>query len=373
MADNKPKIDLKARLGKKTVSSPGGSIPPPVGIPKPSLPTTPSGIPAPPFAPAPSRPVPRVDASDPYSAIEASVAPVRAEPAAIKVEMSEEVLSAQRKGKGRIIALAVITAAIGGLVGFTVGGGTERAKGTRAAITGAGELAKEVEAANAKIEELADVLKAAKEKLAKNTYPEQEVSKLGAINIPFEGSNLAGKGIGRFKGEMISMLIDFASAAEKANDQKEKIQTVLSGSKKGLIEFLESQTKPQVRWSVVLTNGPSGPWAMMQLVPKPFPAKAEGNAKWPDEIKVKDGGKEVTIKRYSSGNPIANDPYFMPVDPTTQGQVCPSDVLVRLRRELIDMERVLRGDQTPGEEQVGLLESGQKLAEKLKELARSEI
>jgi hypothetical protein len=40
----------------------------------------------------------------------------------------------------------------------------------------------------------------------------------------------------------------------------------------------------------------------------------------------------------------------------------------------MDMERVLRGDQsTPGEEQMGLLESGQKLAEKLKELARTQI
>jgi hypothetical protein len=32
----KPKIDLKARLGKKTVAAPTGpAIPPPVGIPKP--------------------------------------------------------------------------------------------------------------------------------------------------------------------------------------------------------------------------------------------------------------------------------------------------------------------------------------------------
>jgi hypothetical protein len=365
MVDNKPKIDLKARLGKKTVSSPGGSIPPPVGIPKPG------GIPAPPFAPAaaPRGPA-RVDASDPYAAIEASAAPVRAEPTAIKVEISEDVIRAQRRGKGRILALAIVTAAVGGIVGFTVGGGVEKGKGTAAAIAGAGELAKDVETANAKIEELADVLKAAKEKLAKNAYPEQEVSKLGAINIPFEGTNLAGKGIGRFKGELISLLIDYASAAEKANDQKEKIQSVLSGSKKPLLEFLESNTKPQVRWSVVLSNGPSGPWAMMQPVPTPFLVKGDG-AKWPEEIKVKEGGKDVTLKRYTSGNPIANDPYFMPVDPTTQGMVCPSDVLIKLRRELIDMERVLRGDQTPGEEQMGLLESGQKLVEKLKELARS--
>ncbi len=46
-ANKKPKIDLKARLGKKTISSgAGASIPPPVGM-QPS-------IPAPPFGSRPS-------------------------------------------------------------------------------------------------------------------------------------------------------------------------------------------------------------------------------------------------------------------------------------------------------------------------------
>src|SRR5688500_19301758 len=87
--EKKPKIDLKARLGKKSVTGPSGgsgSIPPPVGIPKPA------GIPAPPFGGgAKARPAAKIDASDPYAAIEAQAAPVRAEPAAIKIEMSDEV------------------------------------------------------------------------------------------------------------------------------------------------------------------------------------------------------------------------------------------------------------------------------------------
>src|SRR3954470_8489998 len=46
----KPKIDLKARLGKKTVGAapaPGASVPPPVGIPKPPS----MGGPAPSYPP----------------------------------------------------------------------------------------------------------------------------------------------------------------------------------------------------------------------------------------------------------------------------------------------------------------------------------
>ncbi len=58
MEDKKPKIDLKSRLGKKTVSSPAvGSIPPPagmpsgMGVPKPvRAGGQPEPSPAPPFA-----------------------------------------------------------------------------------------------------------------------------------------------------------------------------------------------------------------------------------------------------------------------------------------------------------------------------------
>src|SRR5688500_16907462 len=210
--DKKPKIDLKARLGKKTVSAPatgpGGSIPPPAGIPRPSG----IGIPAPPFQPThTSRPAPMVDASNPYGAMQPSVAH-RAEPATIRIEMGDDVMRAHKGGKTNVMILAIVTAAIGGFVGFALGGGAERAKGQDAALHGAQELTKDVQAANTKIEELANVLKAAKEKLGKGKFPEEEVSKLGALNIPFDGTNLSGKGIGRFKSDVLNMLIQFASA-----------------------------------------------------------------------------------------------------------------------------------------------------------------
>ena len=67
MADEqkKPKIDLKARLGKKSVAAPTGpTIPPPVGIPKP-----------PPMGGQAGAGGPRVDPSNPYGAIEAQHAP----------------------------------------------------------------------------------------------------------------------------------------------------------------------------------------------------------------------------------------------------------------------------------------------------------
>ncbi|MGC4094700.1 MAG: hypothetical protein QM756_43640 [Polyangiaceae bacterium] len=380
MSEQKPKIDLKARLGKKTVNAPaagGSSIPPPMaatpsavpagGVSRPSMPRpsappqmTPSGVPVPPFA-QPSRPA--MDPSNPYGAMQPSAA-APAKPTAIRIEMGEEVMAAQRAGRKKVLFLAAIAFLVGGGVGFTAGGGSERAKGADAAIQGAQDLVKDIDKANAEVQKLADTLKSAKEKLSKGAFPEEEVSKLGAINIPFSGKNLSGKGIGRFKPEVVSMLIEYANGTTDANSQKEKVQNVLSGAKKGIVELLEQQTKPQVRWAVLLSGGPGGPWASMQMIPAPFGAKD----KWPEDLKV---GDKQSFKRYSSGNPINNDaPFYLPVDPTTQAGVCSSDVIVKLRRELNDLESVMRGDNTPGEDRAGLIDQANKLKIKLNQIGK---
>ncbi len=368
--DKKPKIDLKARLGKKTVSapatSPGASIPPPAGIPKPSV-----GIPAPPFQSTSqtSRPAPMVDASNPYGAMEPSAAP-RAEPTAIRIEMSDDVMRAQKGGRTKVLVLAIITAVVGGFVGFTLGGASERGKGSDSAMQGAKDLTRDVEAANKKIEELADVIKTAKEKLGKAQFPEEEVAKLGALNIPFDGTNLSGKGIGRFKSDVLNMLVHFSTASSEANDQKEKIQSVLSRNKKGVLEFLEGQTKPVVRWSIMVSGTPFGPIASMQPVPAPFLVEGP-DKKWPESFELMADKKKVTVKRYTKGEAATEDPTFIPVDPSTQSLVCPADVLFSIRRELTGMEEVLRGNPTPGEEKTGLLEAGQTLVKKLKQIGQA--
>ncbi|HEX2870391.1 MAG TPA: hypothetical protein VHP33_04030, partial [Polyangiaceae bacterium] len=319
--DKKPKIDLKARLGKKTVSAPatgpGGSIPPPAGIPKPS--GVGVGIPAPPFqSPSQtSRPAPMVDASNPYGAMEPAAAP-RAEPAAIRIEMSDDVMRAQKGGRTKVMVLAAITCAIGIGIGFTLGGASERGKGTDAAMEGAKELTKDIEATNAKIEELANVLKSAKEKLGKAQFPEEEVSKLGALTIPFNGTNLSGKGIGRFKSDVLNGLVTFATASAEANDQKEKIQSVLSRNKKGVLEFLDGQKNPVVRWSIIVGGSPLGPIASMQPVPTPFLIQSPDKKAWPESFELMEDKKKITVKRYLKGDAATEDPTFIPVDPSTQ-------------------------------------------------------
>ena len=158
MSDIKPKIDLKARLGKKTVSAPAtSSVPPPVGLQRPGVPQArpsapaarPGGsVPAPPFG-QPSR-APRIDPTDPYSSVAASAAPVAQRPREIRVDM-DEVRAANRGRRGRVMFLALVTAGVGGFLGFTFGGGYERDKAGKAAVVGAKELLKEVETSNARL------------------------------------------------------------------------------------------------------------------------------------------------------------------------------------------------------------------------------
>ncbi|MDF3072138.1 MAG: formin, partial [Polyangiaceae bacterium] len=369
------KIDLKARLGKKTVSAPvpgpGASIPPPAGIPKPSGIPAASGIPAPPFqSPATTSraPAPVMDASNPYGAMQPSAAPVAAQAQTIRIELGDDVVRANRGGKSKIAMLAGVTALIGIGVGYIIGGAAERGASADSAVQGAKALVKDVETANTKISELADILKSAREKLGKSTFPEEEVTKLGALNIPFDGTNLSGKGIGRYKSEVVTMLISFASSAAEANDNKGDLQRVLSGQKKAVTDFLESQTKPKVRWSVIVGGSPAGPVGSMQLLPTPFVA----SEKWPDSFEVPgEKGKKITIKRYLKGDAASEDPTFIPVDPGTQGAVCPDAAVVRLRSRIGELEEVLRGNATPGEERTGLLEAGQTLVKKLKDIGKT--
>lgn len=370
----KPKIDLKARLGKKTVAAPTGpAIPPPVGIPKP--PVMGGG--------SPSQHPPRQ--SNPYAsamyggAVEAAPPPPpRVEPQAIKVEMSEEVVAEHQKMQRRGYIVTAVVAVFVGLIGFTFGGSRERDKGAKAALEGAKDLITEIEKADKTADELNEVLSKAAERLAKNEYPEEEIGKLGGINIPFDGSHLTDKGIGRFRGALVTQLITYANTAQKANDQKEKIQNLLSGTKAAIQDLLQQKTDPKVRWGVWVESGPGGPWANMQTLPSPFLVKSAAKVKdkdgkekdyeWPADIQIPRGNEKATLKRYKSGDVSSGDPQFIPVAPQTESMVCPSSTIVRIRQELGEMQTVLKGDATPGAEKTGFLQMGETVTQSLKKL-----
>ena len=133
--------------------------------------------------------------------------------------------------------------------------------GEKAIDTALEKLIKDIEAADKTADELNQVLSKASERLGKNEYPADEVTKLGAINIPFDGGHLTDKGLGRFKKDVATMLINYANAAQKANDQKEKIQNLLANTKGGIQEILAQKADPKVHWAVIVGGTPNGPWA----------------------------------------------------------------------------------------------------------------
>lgn len=374
----KPKIDLKARLGKKTVAAPGGpAIPPPVGIPKPPVMGGMGGM----GGGSPSQP-PRAMGGYASAVAEAAPPPPRViEPQAIKVEMSEEIIEQQKKVAKRGYVVTGVVSVIVGLIGYTFGGSLERSKGANAAMDGARALVSDIQASDKVADDLNDVLTKASERLGKNEYPAEEISQLGEINIPFDGSHLTDKGIGRFRGDLVTQLITYANMAQKANDQKEKIQNLLSGSKAALTDLLSQKTDPKVHWGVWLESGPGGPWANMQPLAAPFLVKSTEKVKdkdgkdqdyaWPAEIQLQRGQQAATLKRYKSGDLMSGDPQFVPVAPQTEAMVCPSSTVVRIRQELSSMQSVLKGDSTPGAEKTGFLQMGDQVIQSLKKLLQT--
>lgn len=367
------KIDLKARLGRKTAGTeqqPSQSIPPPAASLAGAMSSPPS-----PFASAP--PSQRQAAPNSFSPFDA-VAPasmprsgqpiIAAAPQQMMLQVDEESLAnARKQGRGKVVALAAGAAVVAGIIGYAIGGMSEKNRVAERAVAGANMLVTEIEAADTEIEKLSTTLQAAGKTLLGGKFPEAEVKALGAINIPFDGTNLAGKGIGRFRPQVATMLIDYASGVARANDQKERIQGLLSASRAPLEELLNQKDNPKVRWSVSVQNGPQGPWATMQLLPAPFEVRAD-KGKWPSEFDIPDGKGTAKVNRYMSGDPSDK---IIPVAPMTESAVCPVDTLVRLRRELSEIEKILKGDETPGREVTGVLQLGKTLQEQLKKIGGS--
>lgn len=279
-------------------------------------------------------------------------------------------MEARRQVRTKVMRLAAATALVGGVLGYAIGHGVARNTGAKVAMEGAQQLIQEIEAANTQATALGETVDAARTKLQQGKFPADEVSKLGELRVPFGGANLWGKGIGRFTQDLQTQLFSYVTAATAANENKEKLQTVLSGSKGAIEEFLSRKSAPKVRWSLYVTNGPLGPWATMQPLGEPFLVsdKDKRDYSWPKSFKFKDGDKVVDMPRYEKGKVIGDDPLLIPVDPASETLVCPADTIFKLSRELANVHTALRGSQVAGQEKEGIVELGTKVVNQLKKI-----
>jgi hypothetical protein len=277
---------------------------------------------------------------------------------------TEDLLQAQKASSSKAKVMALGAGIVALVVGFGVGSLYNGNEGAKAAMEGAGLLVQEIGVANEKAAEMNELLKAAAKKIKGGTFPAEEVEKLGALDIPFDGSNLMNKGVGRYNSTAMTLLLQYSTAVQNAKDQKDKVRRLLGGLK-GHIESAQAEkANPQFHWGVKIESTPMGPIGKMQPI-KPVPIKdaKDDRYRWPKEFEF----GSTKLARYDGGE-LKGDPFMVPIEPETEAAVCPENIAFRAMGAVLDTSRDLEGDQSPGNERAGVIELGTKTMELLKKI-----
>jgi hypothetical protein len=409
MADEKkPKIDLKARLGKSAaVPTPA---PAPVQAVTPSgrpMPMAPGSVPAParsqpPQAygaqglpiPAPSGgglPIPtpspfqpsRLDPSNPLAAAMGAAygqqqrqAPVLAAPQRIEFD-DFTVQQASKGGLKKGIAIGAVFAVLLGGVGYTAGGALEQASGRANAKAGAVDLATNATKARDDLKTLADKMEAGrKELITDHKFPDHLAADLGAVNVSFDGTQLAGRRFSGFSTDTTRDLVEFITAVQGVNDRKVLIQGLLNQLKGPITEQLkipEGQIK--ISYVVAVDKDPGGNVAgfLSRLVD---PIVATGQSiSLPAELKFANpgGGGNTELPPFKSGD-IGRKPAAIYIVPKTFDKMCPSATggqIAQLGAQIGNFINELKGDTGAASKDVvtdskpGLIERADKLVKEL--------
>jgi hypothetical protein len=394
--DKKPKIDLKARLGKAAgggtpAAVPGtgalssmpppqvGSVAPPAigsipaphvgGVPRGVAPV-PGGVPAPPFGGQQGS----AEATDAFGQRVAASA-VRAAPTTFKIELDAETVAAAQKGGKRATILSAITLMIGLGVGFAWGGSSTANKGANAAVQGAQELITEIDQSQAKIKEIADKIGAAVKGMKEKKFPESLANDLGGLSIPFGPDKLAGRSIGRFDPRTLSMLFSYASDVDALNTRKDALKNLFTGQKKAIQDALGAGSSPKVAWTVFIQKSPAhGPIGVIAAI-NPTEAFNYKDAKWPESFKISTGRELVQTDRYQGGKESVfsteKKVVAIPLEPDSIATSFPTDILGRITGELAKTEGIMTGSGQPGtDDEQGILKKGEQLLIALKKIGQ---
>lgn len=397
MADDKKKskIDLKARLGKSTMSgAPGAAVPMPTPGAPASAPGSDPGVPPAGGAPAPSpsvssRPPPAAAVGiapppglSPGIPVPPFAQPKQAAPApkpsaaqqTIKVEVGEEIHAERKKAKQRIYMAAAGATLLGVGIGFVIGGAKERSDRGAVAVAVAQAVEKDVKESNGKIKELSEKLDAAAEKLGRKAFPAELVTELGGINIPFDLKTLEAKNVGALPGKLLRPLIQYGAACDDLNKTKDSLKNLLGFAQPQIEKYWKEEKEPVVNFSVVF--GPDGSRGMMAELVKnkePFPAGKD----WPANYsflrteRTQQGVKEVDKKavRWTKGDLTGSDPVVIPVMPSSVAGFTSEQVVTQLGKNLRDLRETIEGRKDDPNAPPGLLSQGENLATELRKAA----
>ncbi|WP_394827517.1 hypothetical protein [Pendulispora albinea] len=352
--ERKPKIDLKARLGKGSAGgganpTAGAAIPvpvpqpdqaPPPVMPPPPMPGIPVGSPSP-FA---------VDPSNPLAAVAAPYRPP-APPQPTRIEVDEATVQQARTGarkQGLLVAAVAAVVFLG--VGYIAGQAAESGEGRNKSRKDASELASDVGAAKTKLQQLAEKLEAGRTALLKDrSYPSTLAKDLGGINIDFDGSKLAGRRFSGFPTDVTFQLVEFVTAVQALNDRKQLVQGLLTKLEKPLTDQLKAPPgQTTVNYVVVVDKDPGGNNSAI-LAPLTAPIQfTPPNLSLPGEFNFTNPltGSASKLAAYKSGD-VSRAPGAIYVVPKTFDKACPSETsgqTAQLAAQLANAIRDIRGE-----------------------------
>ena len=405
--EKKPKIDLKARLGKGA----GGATPPPpvAGIPVPAVPSAGAsasagvgapqssptgsggggGLPVPPGIPVGPPPAfgkmggAAIDPSNPLAAAATpyrapAPPPPREPPQPQRIEVDEMAVQEARKGarKQGLIA-GLVAAAVLGAIGYIAGGAVETNKGRQKSVGDAKSLATDVAKSRDQLKAIADKVEAGKNSLLKDKkFPDTLAKELGGINVDFDGNKLAGVRFSGFPQETTSTLIEYITLVQTLNDRKTAIIGLLQRLQKPITEQLTAGQKTTINYVVLFgKQDPSrNPFALLAPLQKPIEAANPTAIALPAEFTATDPltRQNLSVPKYSTGN--LDKPSAVYVLPKSIEAACPSETsgsIAQLGSQLSHVVTDIRGEQAaPGgdvvtESKPGLLDRAEKLATSL--------
>ncbi len=393
--EKKPKIDLKARLGKGApaptpapapvgsapVSSASGFAPapassaPPVGASGPGLPVPP-GVPIGPSI-DPNNPLAAVVAPRPMSV------PVSAMPQAQRIEVDEMAVQ-QAAGRARKTGFVVagIALVIGAGIGFAGGQAAKEGADHTASKKDAADLSKNLAAAKTKIQDLgAKIDEGAKTLREGKSFPKDFANQLGAINVDFDGTQLALRHFSAFPTETSGSLSTFITEVSTLNEQKAAVRNLLTKLEKPITAQIAAAASGQHSLQyVVLLGGPNGKdgannyVASLGLLNPPISFSGESPT-IPNDVKATVLGHNVGAPKFKGGK--VDEPSAMYVDPRSFDAVCPSEtrgLVAQLAIKLGDLLTAINGEPKPEGDIVvdtkpGLLKEADELMKSLDKVA----
>lgn len=335
----KPKIDLKARL-QRMGPAPAGSTPPPPtaggmtpGLPPVARSVPPGGavasVPPPSGVPVAGRsgPAQALDPRNPLAAVaHGAFKPGSAVPAPViqsqRIEVDEGAVQ-QARGRARkqgfIIGLVLAVGA--GAVCWVGGGAFQQGAARNQGIHDAHDLAADLVKAKESLDQLDQKLTGGAQSIQQGKFPDTLGQELSALNVDFGGDKLFGRRFSGVPADTTRNLFDFITRITALNDRKMLVVALLSKLQKPITEELKRGGQMPVQYVLIVDKDTPGSGGFMASLAAPI----EPGSAVPNDLTFLNprGSGNVKLPRLNADK-IPKEGAAITIVPNTFEKVCPS-------------------------------------------------